>query len=63
MGVLIAAFEDGRLSGLERGQQVSDCPFSLADRTRREAWISGFSVGRSQVAQIDPAPHWWRTRV
>ncbi len=31
MSRLFWAFEDGRLSGLNSYEQVSDCPFNLAD--------------------------------
>lgn len=49
-----AAFEDGRLSRLERADFAGHCPFSHDQRSLREAWLNGFAVGRTESSQIEP---------
>lgn len=41
-----AAFADGRLSGLDLGEQEGACPFPKADPHLRGAWMDGFMIGR-----------------
>jgi hypothetical protein len=41
-----SAFADGRLSGLDLGEQESVCPFPKADPHLRGAWMDGFMIGR-----------------
>lgn len=62
LGILSLALEDGRLSGVNPEEEMSDCPFDLTDRTRRDAWIAGFAIGRAQALRLTAVRHWWRDR-
>jgi hypothetical protein len=45
---------DGRLSGLERSNRASDCPFNHDQPTLRLAWFDGFGAGRIEAAMNRP---------
>lgn len=45
---LLAAKEDGVLSGLEINNQAADCPFGHRHLALRTAWLAGFAIGRNK---------------
>ena len=49
---LEAAFEDGRLSGLDGS--ALDCPFGHDAALLRTAWHAGFTHGRLQLRDLPP---------
>jgi hypothetical protein len=48
------AVADGRLSGLERSDGASDCPFNHDQPSLRMAWFDGFGAGRIEAAMNRP---------
>ena len=50
---LRAAFDDGRLSGLDPSDDIGNCPIETSDKALRESWLNGFLVGRLDVAGSD----------